>query len=506
MEMIENNKSQKYYSGHFTSYSASLSSEIKYDIRKRYRSKSLSTLEPQTFCQSDIRRIRERLLRTNSHIQPSAIKSFSKSQKMTLVSLAIVDFLSFCSMSIMAPFFPKEASEKGLSDVLSGFVFSFYALVMFLTSPIFGKILPKVGAKFLFISGVLIAGICNLLFGMLEFVHNYTLFTCYCFLIRGLEALGASAFSTASYVFVVNSFPNHIGSVLGILETFVGFGMSTGPALGGILYSVYCNFSGKTNSMWELIKVPAVVMTGFVVIVVSSTWSFLDPTLEPHLRQFNLTPEKVGLIFLLFSALYGVSSPIWGWLADKCVNHWLMMVWGLVQCTLGLLLLGPCPYIPFIYTEYGWSDSLATYSMVAGIWSCMYSLGEVIGPALGGVLLQYYGFPISASIMAAMTFILAVVTCIYFCIKTYCYSSYTDSNDNGETTNGSSNSYTSSESTPLLMSLEENSNTYKLYTKEKVQYLEKSRKTESFDDEFDANELRDIRRTVAITPKGACEV
>lgn len=129
-----------------------------------------------------------------------------------------------------------------------------------------------------------------------------------------------------------------------------------------------CNFSGKTNSMLELIKVPAVVMTGFVVIVVSSTWSFLDPTLEPHLRQvknveviellltgwlllqFNLTPEKVGLIFLLFSALYGVSSPIWGWLADKCVNHWLMMVWGLIQCTLGLLLLGPCPYIPFIYT------------------------------------------------------------------------------------------------------------------------------------------------------------
>jgi MFS family permease len=43
-------------------------------------------------------------------------------------------------MSIMAPFFPREAAEKGLSETLSGFVFSFYALVMFLTSPIFGKI------------------------------------------------------------------------------------------------------------------------------------------------------------------------------------------------------------------------------------------------------------------------------------------------------------------------------------------------------------------------------
>lgn len=49
---------------------------------------------------------------------------------------------------------------------------------------------------------------------MLEYVFDYTLFTSLCILIRGLEAVGASAFSTASYVFVVNAFPNNIGSVL----------------------------------------------------------------------------------------------------------------------------------------------------------------------------------------------------------------------------------------------------------------------------------------------------
>lgn len=73
---------------------------------------------------------------------------------------------------------------------------------------------------------------------MLEYIHEYELFTLFCFLIRGFEALGASAYSTASYVFVVNMFPNNISSVLGILETFVGLGMSVGPAIGGLLYSV----------------------------------------------------------------------------------------------------------------------------------------------------------------------------------------------------------------------------------------------------------------------------
>lgn len=55
---------------------------------------------------------------------------------------------------------------------------------------------------------------CELLFRLLEFIDNYDLFATCCFVIRGMEALGASAYSTASYVFVVNTFPNSIGSVL----------------------------------------------------------------------------------------------------------------------------------------------------------------------------------------------------------------------------------------------------------------------------------------------------
>lgn len=85
----------------------------------------------------------ENVFRTNSQIETSVIKNFDKKQKLTLISLALVDFMSFCSMSIMAPFFPKEATEKGLSDTMTGFVFSFYALIMFLTSPIFGKVVSN---------------------------------------------------------------------------------------------------------------------------------------------------------------------------------------------------------------------------------------------------------------------------------------------------------------------------------------------------------------------------
>lgn len=61
-----------------------------------------------------------------------------------------------------------------------------------------------------------------------------------------------------------------------------------------------------------------------------------------------------------------------------------------------------------IFRDAGHKESLATYSVVAGIWSCLYSLGEVIGPSLGGVLLQYYGFPVMSTVMAAI--ILGIVS------------------------------------------------------------------------------------------------
>ncbi|CAG4923954.1 unnamed protein product [Colias eurytheme] len=428
---------------------------------------------------SKIRILRERLVRTQTKLRPGAIRHFTHSQRLTLFSLALVDFMSFCSMSIMAPFFPREATEKGLSNTMCGIVFSFYAVIMFITSPLFGKFLPRIGVKFMFTAGLFMAGSCNVIFGSLALIQDPTTFLVLCFIVRGLEALGASAYSTASYVYVVNVFPDTIGSVLGILETFVGLGMSVGPAIGGLLYSIggfglpfyslgvvmvltvpinmiflpdceeYVSGS-KTASILRLFKIPSIIITGLVIVIVSNTWAFLDPTLEPHLRQFSLSTKQIGLIFLLLSSLYGVFSPIWGWVADRVHNHWCMMVWGLFLSTLGLLLLGPCPFIPglpkdlwldlvalsilgmsvaltllptfqgvltsSIY-EGGCPEAIATYSAVAGVWSCCYSLGEVLGPALGGALAERYGFPFCATLCAAACFTMGVVTLTFFSLR-----------------------------------------------------------------------------------------
>lgn len=78
-------------------------------VRERcVRSQSLPACQLIKYSAGEIRRIRERLLRTQRHPEPGPVRHFSHTQKLALTSLALVDFISFCSMSIMAPFFPKE--------------------------------------------------------------------------------------------------------------------------------------------------------------------------------------------------------------------------------------------------------------------------------------------------------------------------------------------------------------------------------------------------------------
>lgn len=41
------------------------------------------------------------------------------------------------------------------------------------------------------------------------------------------------------------------------------------------------------GSFRAIIKIPQILIVCAIIVVVSITWSFLDPTLEPHLRKVN---------------------------------------------------------------------------------------------------------------------------------------------------------------------------------------------------------------------------
>ncbi len=66
-----------------------------------------------------------------------------------------------------APFYPIEAEAKGATSAQYGVVFGIIHLAMFLAGPIFGRYMPRLGVRAVFVFGVLGTAACSCAFGLL---------------------------------------------------------------------------------------------------------------------------------------------------------------------------------------------------------------------------------------------------------------------------------------------------------------------------------------------------
>ncbi len=111
------------------------------------------------------------------------------------------------------------------------------------------------------------------------------------------------------------------------LETFFGIGLIVGPSVGGALYqaggytlpfaalgallicaAVMTHFvlpskydekvsdteEGQRKGMLDALKIPAIALAAYSILCASITIGFIQATLEPHLRQFGLSPVMMG--------------------------------------------------------------------------------------------------------------------------------------------------------------------------------------------------------------------
>lgn len=465
--------------------------------------------------------------------RPNEGMKYTGYQKWVLVCISLICFTSYLLMAILAPFFPSEATKKGMSTTLSGLTFSVYAFVIMVTSPIFGKLIPIVKPKPMLLMGVLLSGTSNIAFGVLDRVNDSTMFIASSIIIRCLEGLGAAAFSTASYTYIMYTFSNGVSAAFGITETFIGIGETIGPAVGGGLYALggyglpfyvlgsfviltiplswfilkpinepvsdgitdeeqhdckssrsreadeqtclLCSPSSSTFesgasssdpliddpsedrsrvttevSYWNLIRIPEIVVVSLVVIIISNSQAFLEPTIEPHFeKSLSKDANFVAIVFLVMAIAYAVMSPTTGYFAGGIINKYTLMLSGLSISSVGLLLLGPSRIIPFIEPsvplayvsmvlmgasyalafiptfetlleislENGFPDDVRTYSLISGLWGCMFSLGEVTGPVFGGVLVDSLDFNTASTVMSMLSTACVLISVVVLIIR-----------------------------------------------------------------------------------------
>lgn len=166
------------------------------------------------------------------------ISSFCKQQFYILATLCFGNFCIAACVSLQAPFFPREAEEKGATPTQYGLVFGVFELTIIVASPICSKLLSHVSPNFLISSGLFFCGTTTILFGLLDRAPSGTPFIVLAFTIRIMEGLGSASFMTAANSVCAGEFRDQVATTLSILHSFFGVGLIVGPTLGGGLYQV----------------------------------------------------------------------------------------------------------------------------------------------------------------------------------------------------------------------------------------------------------------------------
>ena len=81
------------------------------------------------------------------------------------------------------------------------------------------------------------AGVCAGLFAFLDDLQDPKMYLWMGILLRGFQAVGVSAYFTATYALLVEEWRgSRLTLALGVYEAFTGLGMILGPLTGSILY------------------------------------------------------------------------------------------------------------------------------------------------------------------------------------------------------------------------------------------------------------------------------
>ncbi|XP_055609411.1 MFS-type transporter SLC18B1-like isoform X2 [Uranotaenia lowii] len=396
---------------------------------------------------------------------------FTRRQWLTLMIMGLADFCNAVCVSLQAPFFPAEAESKGATATEYGLVFGIFELIVFIISPIYGQYLNRLGPKVLFNSGIFTTGTAAILFGLLDRIPNHLPFITAAFTIRIVEALGNAAFLTASFAIIAKEFPDNVATTFASLETCFGLGLIVGPMVGGVLYDAggyYLPFvvlgsalfitailtlcilpkhpnepyeeNSKSLSMWSVLKIPGVLVSTLAICATSASIGFLSATLEPHLRQFNLSPVILGVVFVINGGVYAASAPVFGWMVDKFLNPKVCSGIGCAMIVTGFMIVGPAPFIPVDTTlklvivglvfhgfgiaavlvsgftdslrtaiSNGMQDNIETYGIISGLWTSTFAFGAFVGPSVSGLLYDVLGFRLATMFIVALVAIVGVV-------------------------------------------------------------------------------------------------
>jgi len=336
---------------------------------------------------------------------------------------------------LLVPLLPRYARDLALNPMQVGILFGSYAVALLLATFPVAILTDRYGRKAPMLWGLVGLAITTLVFA---FSTQYWLLV----LARFLQGASGAATWLPGMALLADHFPAESrGRAMGTAFAAANLGVLIGPPLSGLLDQhvgpsapfllgaalVALDAAGRAFLLpgsepergprlpfRQLLSNPIIRLFAGAMALGSALWALLESTLPLDLdHRLALSPARIGLCFAAAALAHTLTSPLIGRLSDrigrmKVLRMGLVLVlllmplpvllpkaWMVVLAMMGLgatasFIMSPCSPAVADQVERQGSQSFASAFSILNL---AYSVGLMVGPLVGGVLVQGLGLP-----------------------------------------------------------------------------------------------------------------
>lgn len=358
----------------------------------------------------------------------------TRSNNLALYILMFNMFITMSGIGLIIPIMPEYLATFGVAGQALGFLIALFSFAQFIFSPIAGDLSDKHGRKNLIIFGMVIFGLSQIAFGLAS--NLWILFT-----VRFISGIGAAFLVPPIMAFVADiTTLEDRGRGMGLLGASMSLGFMIGPAIGGFLsnislqapfyfatgaaliaaiisYFILPNPAPRKGSSEELhLKRENIVeqlkrstqTPYFVMLIVMFVFSFglanFQSTISLYVdHKYGYTPSQIAVLitvggFVGVIAQTFIINRLFNRFGEMRVVHVNLIIAALA--TTGILFVNTFSTILLVSMIFFTATALlrpAVNTIVskladdeqgfaAGMMTAYMSLGNMVGPALAGIL------------------------------------------------------------------------------------------------------------------------
>jgi MFS family permease len=224
---------------------------------------------------------------------------------LVLISINLIFFLACVTYSILAPFYPIIAKEKGFGETFIGVIIGLYPLVGIVTTTLLARAIIRFGRKQIMFVGGLIEVAALVLFAFTIYLDGWA-FVVASVLGRMFMGVGGSVLLTASLACITAFYPDdNLEAKIGFNELCGAIGILLGPVIGSGIYS-FAGYSG-TFLIFAGILLAAIVWLHFFLKEKANN-EYEEKRVPVSLCQLSMRPVILTVLVVI---IFGLSGPVY---------------------------------------------------------------------------------------------------------------------------------------------------------------------------------------------------